>query len=74
MESEEQQRRRRGMEQALASSRIEGHVPSPEFLADVEAYVTGNMTGDQVRAASLQRALAADRRACGLDASADEQA
>lgn len=74
MESEEQQRRRCGMEQALASSRIEGHVPSSEFLADVEVYITGNMTGEQVRAASLQRALAADRKARGLETSSDEQA
>lgn len=60
---EEQQRRRHGMDQALASSRIEGHVPSPEFLADVDAFVAGTMTGEQVRAASLARALAADRAA-----------
>lgn len=48
-------------EQALASSRIEGHRPSLEFLADCAAVVEGEMTRDQARAASLARALAKDR-------------
>ncbi|MFX8242838.1 antitoxin VbhA family protein, partial [Acinetobacter baumannii] len=50
--------RRQAHEQALASTRIEGHQPSPEFLADCEAVIEGTMTRDQARAASLARALA----------------
>jgi hypothetical protein len=50
--------RRLAHEQALASTRIEGHRPSPEFLADCEAVVEGAMTRDQARAASLARAMA----------------
>ncbi|MBL8279604.1 MAG: antitoxin VbhA family protein [Pelomonas sp.] len=34
--------RRMRLEQALASTRIEGHQPSPEFLADMEALITGS--------------------------------
>ena len=49
-------RRRWAHEQALASTRIEGHVPTPEFLADCEAVTQGAMTADQARAASLARA------------------
>jgi hypothetical protein len=36
--------RRLAHEQALASTRIEGHQPSPEFLADCEAVIEGTMT------------------------------
>ena len=53
--------RRLAHEQALASTRIEGHVPTPEFLADSEAVITGAMTEEQARAASLARALADER-------------
>lgn len=52
--------RRLAHEQALASTRIEGHQPSPEFLADCEAVIEGTMTHEQARAASLARALAKD--------------
>ena len=52
--------RRLANAQALASTRIEGHVPTPEFLADCEAVIEGTMTRDQARAASLARALAKD--------------
>jgi hypothetical protein len=55
--------RRVNYEQALATTRIEGHEPTPEFLTDVEAVVAGAMTPDQARAASLARALAKDREA-----------
>ena len=51
--------RRRRVEQAIADARIEGHVPSPEFLADCEAYIEGRMTLDEARARSAARALAA---------------
>ncbi|GHU07305.1 hypothetical protein AGMMS50225_04030 [Betaproteobacteria bacterium] len=50
-------------EQALASSRLEGFVPGPQYLADCEAVIAGTMTRDQARAASLARALARDKAA-----------
>jgi hypothetical protein len=53
--------RRLAHEQALASTRIEGHQPTPEFLADVEAVIEGAMTIEEAGAASLARALAKDR-------------
>jgi hypothetical protein len=52
--------RRLAHDQALASTRIEGHQPSVEFLADCEAVIDGRMSRDQARAASLARALAKD--------------
>ncbi|MEO8120233.1 MAG: antitoxin VbhA family protein [Rhodoferax sp.] len=55
--------RRRASEQALASSLIEGHTPTPEFLADVKAVNNGTMTNDELRARSLARALDADNAA-----------
>nr|WP_317623808.1 antitoxin VbhA family protein [Acidovorax sp. SUPP3334] len=53
--------RRMAHEQALASTRIEGHQPCPEFLADCQDVVDGAMTRDQARAASLARAQAKDQ-------------
>lgn len=47
-------------EQALASTRIAGHQPSPEFLADCEAVIEGAMTNEEARAASLARARLKD--------------
>lgn len=55
--------RRWATKQALASSRIEGHIPSPEFLADCDALDEGTMTTEEVRARSLARALEADKAA-----------
>jgi hypothetical protein len=55
--------RRCAHEQALASTRISGHVPTPEFLADMEATIKGTMTNEEARAASLARALAKDQAA-----------
>ena len=55
--------RRIAHEQALANTRIEGHQPTPEFLADVKAVVEGAVTPDEARAASLARALAQEREA-----------
>ena len=52
--------RRLAHDQALASTRIEGHTPTPEFLADCAAVIEGTMTHEQARAASLARALAKD--------------
>ncbi len=58
--------RRLAHEQALASTRIEGHQPTAEFLADSESVVEGKMTRAQARAASLARALAKDKVARGV--------
>ena len=55
--------RRIAAEQALANTRIEGHVPTPEFSADMEAYVKGTMTLDEVRDRSTERATALDQAA-----------
>lgn len=49
--------------QALANTRISGHEPTPEFLADCEAIIKGTMTQEQAQAASLARALAKERAA-----------
>ncbi len=57
--------RRLAYEQALANTRIEGHVPTAEFLADCEAEIQGTMTLEQVHARILERALAKDRAARG---------
>ena len=48
------------MKEAIANTVIEGHVPTPEFLADCEAVVSGSMTHEQLRSRSLARALAPD--------------
>ena len=55
--------RRIGVEQALANTRIEGHVPTAEFSADREVYVKGTMTLDEVRDRSTERASALDQAA-----------
>ena len=55
--------RRMRLEQALASTRIEGHQPGPEFLADMEAMVAGRLSAEEVRQRIIERALEADRRA-----------
>lgn len=55
-----QAERRWAMEQAQASSRISGHIPTPEFLADCEAFISGTMTTEEIRSASRKRAIAAD--------------
>lgn len=62
----EKSRRQFAHEQALASTRIEGHVPSTEFLRDCEAVIEGVMTRDQARAESLKRALERDRASAAL--------
>jgi hypothetical protein len=55
--------RRAHLDQALASTRLEGHVPTPEFLADCEEYIAGRITRDEAMARSTARALAAERAA-----------
>lgn len=54
--------RRYAVDQALASTRLEGHVPTPEFLADCEAVVAGSMTGEEARARSLARVMQEQRQ------------
>lgn len=49
--------------QAHASSRLEGHVPAPEYLRDCEDVIAGAMTLDELQARSLDRAKARDRAA-----------
>lgn len=44
------------MAQALATTRIAGHEPTPRFLEDVAAVVEGTMTYDQAIRASAARA------------------
>ncbi|MBB2487500.1 hypothetical protein H5407_19880 [Mitsuaria sp. WAJ17] len=51
------------LEQALASTRIEGHQPSAEFLADMEAMIDGQLDAEEVRRRIIERAREADRRA-----------
>ncbi|MFG6448912.1 antitoxin VbhA family protein [Roseateles sp. BYS180W] len=55
--------RRMRLEQALASTRIDGHQPGAEFLADMEAMVTGQLSAEEVRRRIVERAQEADRRA-----------
>ena len=54
--------RRMRLEQALASTRIEGHQPSAEFLADMQASISGQLSEDEVRERIIERARAAARR------------
>lgn len=56
-------KRRHAMEQARASTRIEGHVPTPEFLSDCEKLVAGALTRDELRTRSLARARANEAEA-----------
>lgn len=56
------EQRRAAFDQALASTRIEGHEPTPEFLADCEKVIAGEMTDEEMAAQSLRRALELDAR------------
>lgn len=60
---QERSLRRQWHEQALASTRLEGHEPTPEFLADCEAVIEGTLSREEARARSLARALAKDQAA-----------
>ncbi|MFG6449402.1 hypothetical protein ACG0Z6_14330 [Roseateles sp. BYS180W] len=51
------------LEQTLASSRIEGHQPTPAFLADMEAFITGGLCEEEVRRRIILRAQGTDRQA-----------
>ena len=63
--------RRAVHEQTLASSRLEGHVQMPEYLADCEAVIAGAMTLDKARAASLARARIKDEERARRQADVD---
>lgn len=47
--------------QTLASTRIEGHQPSAEFLADMEAMISERLSTEEVRRRIIERAQAAER-------------
>lgn len=49
--------RRYNLNQALASTRIEGHGPTAEFLADCEAMIKGEITREEAMARSRARAM-----------------
>lgn len=56
------EQRKPAFDQALASTRIEGHEPTPEFLADVDRVIAGDMTDDEMAAESLRRARELDAK------------
>lgn len=56
-------KRRASLDQALASTRLEGHVPTPEFLADCEDYIAGRITDDEILAREVERVLGTKRAA-----------
>lgn len=56
------EQRKAAFDQALASTRIEGHEPTPEFLADVDRVIAGDMTDDEMAAESLRRARELDAK------------
>jgi hypothetical protein len=49
--------RRADLDQALASTRLSGHVPRPEFLADCEDYIDGRITREEILAREVKRVL-----------------
>ena len=49
--------RRAGMEQALASTRLSGHTPTPEFLADCEDYIARRIASEEILARKVARVL-----------------
>lgn len=55
--------RRQRLEQALASTRISGHEPTPEYLADCQAFVDGELSVEELRERIIQRAKGADQDA-----------
>ena len=56
-------KRRARLDQALASTRLEGHVPTPEFLSDCEDYIAGRITDDEILAREVKRVLGTKRAA-----------
>ena len=60
MPKDTQHERRSAMEQGLANTRIEGHVPNAGFLADCERMIRGEITSEEMRSNSLKRAKGRD--------------
>lgn len=54
------------LEQALASTRIDGHQPSAEFVEDMPAMVDGQLSVEEVRRRIIERARAVDLRNQGV--------
>ena len=55
--------RRAGLDQALASTRLSGHIPTPEFLADCEDYIAGRIALKGILARTVDRELGTKRAA-----------
>ncbi|WP_296340514.1 hypothetical protein [Reyranella sp.] len=55
--------RRAHLDQALASTRLEGHVPTPEFLSDCEDYIAGRIAREEILAREVERVLGTKRAA-----------
>lgn len=53
--------RRAGLDQALASTRLSGHVPTSEFLADCEDYIAGRIACEEILAREVERVLSTKR-------------
>lgn len=53
--------RRLHLEQALENTRISGHEPTAEYLADLEALLAGSLNEDEVRQRIIDRAIESDR-------------
>lgn len=51
--------RRYAVAQALANTRLAGHEPTPDFIADCQAVIEGSLTIEQAIAASARRAVQA---------------
>lgn len=51
------------LEQALASTRISGHEPTPEYLADCQAFIEGQLSVEELRERIIERAKDADQGA-----------
>lgn len=50
--------RRESMRQSLAIVKLEGFEPSAEYLSDVEEYVQGKITGDELLTRSFEKTKA----------------
>lgn len=59
------EQRRAAFDQALASTRIEGHQPTPEFVADCDKVIAGEMSDEEMAEQTLRRALELDAKASG---------
>lgn len=55
MDAHTEDERSRRVADAIASGRLEGVEPSPEFLADAEDYIRGDIDGDELVARARHR-------------------